>query len=453
MRLHQGVQESEFYDMTVNEIGTGRNQPAHAQQVAQAVVNDTIRSGAKPVDAHVGFASLGKFGRHRQNVERDYECWQKNMRKQMNCSLEFYNVRLTIHNPNGHGEIPVMWQCFAPHELFALLHEHPNPEVWPNCVTGPCGELMAFWKHVRNHAWFKEGPAANFDDDELEKLVPMGLHGDDVQTFKKSATYKVLVLQINFILAKVENLLTHYILLIMAMTAFVKGKTMDEFWEFFNWSMWHLWKGFWPWMRWDKQNFTKADGYRFSKRGQPLASGHKGLLSQVRGDLPFIYMIFHWATFYHANFMCHECLASRVLRELIFTDFAENPCWLPTIISHANYMANTSRETRSKLCECIGWRMKIVFSDEMHDVNLGLQGYFNRSVCHEMSDEMAAADRRATKDDALKQLWLDFKAWKKAHKLKSSTPTLTKNMIGKATQSTTFPEMKLGATGLKNNSK
>ena len=79
MRL-QAVQDSEFYDMTVNEIGAGRNQPAHAQQVAQAVVNDIIRSGAKPVDAHVGFASLGKFGRHRQNVERDYETWQKNMR-------------------------------------------------------------------------------------------------------------------------------------------------------------------------------------------------------------------------------------------------------------------------------------------------------------------------------------------------------------------------------------
>ena len=68
----------------------------------------------------------------------------------------------------------------------------------------PPGELEASWEHVQDHDWFKSSPA-NTTRDILDQIVPVGLHGDDVQTFKRSSAYKVLVMQLSFILARAEH--------------------------------------------------------------------------------------------------------------------------------------------------------------------------------------------------------------------------------------------------------
>ena len=153
-------------------------------------------------------------------------------------------------------------------------------------------------------------------------------------------------------------------------------------------------------------------------------------MSQMRGDLPFIHMVFRWQTFLHKAFTCHRCLASKVLWNLLFTNVRENAGWRNTMIRHAHYMRNTTRETRSKLCECLGWHMQIVFHDEMHGVNLGPQSYFNGTCLHELSEEMvedaSRVGEQVNQGDALKQIWLDFKVWRNRHKIPCSIPQFTK---------------------------
>ena len=245
-------------------------------------------------------------------------------------------------------------------------------------------------------------------------------------------------------MAKAEHLLSHWLLMLMAFNVFVKDKTLDEFWEVYNWSMFYLWLGKWPYHNEKQQPFTAKDGYRYAKRGTYLASGWRGLLVQNRGDLQFIHLVYHWNTFMHKFFMCHRCLASGVWGDFIFSNVRENAPHRCTIIRHQDYMANTTAEQRSRLCQCVGWHHQIVFADEMHGINLGLQDYLNASLLQEISLEMQAIEANVSQEDCLKQIWLDYKIWKNRRFIKCSLPQLSKATIGK-TSAQSMPSMKTKA--------
>ena len=74
------------------------------------------------------------------------------------------------------------------------------------------------------------------------------------------------------------------------------------------------------------------------------------------------------------------------------------------------------------------------YHHEMHGVNLGVESYFNGTCLHELSEEMVEEASRVGEEvnqgDALKQIWLDFRAWNNRHKIPCSMPQFTKSNIG-----------------------
>ena len=136
------------------------------------------------------------------------------------------------------------------------------------------GQITRHWDHVEDHDWFKSIPAHGDHDwfesslvkGILDKIVPFGLHGDDVQTFKRSSkllnhkrsdNYKVLVRKSNFIMALLQAIGTpHWALWLMSLIAFIKDTALEEFWEFYNWSVLQLWVGRWPTHDWAGRPFT-----------------------------------------------------------------------------------------------------------------------------------------------------------------------------------------------------
>ena len=55
---------------------------------------------------------------------------------------------------------------------------------------------------------------------------------------------------------------------LMSIEVLAKDVTLDEFFEFSNWSMFYLWLGIWSNHNWNKDPFTEADGYCYRNRGE-----------------------------------------------------------------------------------------------------------------------------------------------------------------------------------------
>ena len=108
-------------------IGSGKAHVAHAQNLAEAMVRDGI-----PQEAVSAFASLGSFGAHPSNAERDLHRWLQGI---YGVSLEPYFIDLMLETEDVDEEagkpltasrrIPVL----LPHEIFAELHSASAHQV------------------------------------------------------------------------------------------------------------------------------------------------------------------------------------------------------------------------------------------------------------------------------------------------------------------------------------
>ena len=110
-------------------IGSGKTNVAHAQSLAAAMVRDGI-----PQEAIAAFASLGSFGAHASNAERDLHTWLRGI---YGVTLEPYFISLMLERDDIVQEndkplkatvstrIPVL----LPHEVFSELHSSSDYQV------------------------------------------------------------------------------------------------------------------------------------------------------------------------------------------------------------------------------------------------------------------------------------------------------------------------------------
>ena len=95
---------------------------SHVQGLAAAMVRDGI-----PQESVAGFASLGSFGAHASNAERDLHTWLRGI---YGMTLEPYFIAVMLQRDDIGGEedtplketvstkIPVL----LPHEVFSAIH-------------------------------------------------------------------------------------------------------------------------------------------------------------------------------------------------------------------------------------------------------------------------------------------------------------------------------------------
>ena len=104
-------------------IGSGKAHVAHAQNLAQAMVRDGI-----PQEAVSAFASLGSFGAHPSNAERDLHRWLRGI---YGMSLEPYFIELILETEDVDEEAgkPLTASVLLPHEIFAELHSSSAYQV------------------------------------------------------------------------------------------------------------------------------------------------------------------------------------------------------------------------------------------------------------------------------------------------------------------------------------
>ena len=111
----------------VDMIGSGKANVAHAQSLAAAMVRDGI-----PQEAMTAFASLGSFGAHASNAERDLHRW---LRGVYGVSLEPYFIEIMLETQDVDEEAgkpltaPTRVPVTLPHEVFAEIHASSEYQV------------------------------------------------------------------------------------------------------------------------------------------------------------------------------------------------------------------------------------------------------------------------------------------------------------------------------------
>lgn len=112
-------------------IGSGKTNVAHAQGLAAAMVRDGI-----PSEAVTAFASLGSFGAHSSNAERDLHRWLGGV---YGVTLEPYFINVMLERSDCDidemeedplkGTVSTRVPVLLPHEVFSAIHSSSDYQV------------------------------------------------------------------------------------------------------------------------------------------------------------------------------------------------------------------------------------------------------------------------------------------------------------------------------------
>ena len=109
-------------------IGSGKTNVAHAQSLATAMIRDGI-----PQEAVAAVASLGSFGAHASNAERDLHRWLRGL---YGVTLEPYFIELMLerddieeNDKSLNATVPTRLAVLLPHEVFSELHSSSEYQV------------------------------------------------------------------------------------------------------------------------------------------------------------------------------------------------------------------------------------------------------------------------------------------------------------------------------------
>ena len=177
-----------------------------------------------------------------------------------------------------------------PHEMFATIWAHGTSQGQSE-LLGSDTTPAEYWKHCEGQEWMKRHPVSEFRD-QWNNFIPIGLHGDDVQTVRTSNKYKVLACTWNSCIGTARR----YPIFVCPYIRMAPG-TVDELLDVIRWSMTCLLAGTWP--ETDHTGEKFISGYRARNAGQPLDPSHhnhRGVFAQMRGDLKFLWEIFRWTT-------------------------------------------------------------------------------------------------------------------------------------------------------------
>ena len=75
-----------------------------------------------------------------------------------------------------------------PHEMFATIWTHGTPKMHSE-LLGSDTTQAEYWKHCDGSEWMKRRPVSKCRD-QWNSCIPIGLHGDDVQTVRTSRSTK-----------------------------------------------------------------------------------------------------------------------------------------------------------------------------------------------------------------------------------------------------------------------
>ena len=200
------------------------------------------------------------------NFERALHRWT---RRQWFTELipDPYEFPLLVAGPTKLRVKRIVHAALLLHEWFGALYKFP--ELVRDLMTGGDENLRVFWDHSKGTDWYERHPVVGTAPPE--KLVPIGLHGDDVGVYSVD---RVRVITWGSVVTSLNVLDTRLVFTGIFDKHLLPDVTMEEIFRVLTWSLKALALGVYPDRDHRGTMFSmRYHPHRFEMRGQPIAGG------------------------------------------------------------------------------------------------------------------------------------------------------------------------------------
>ena len=258
-----------------------------------------------------------------------------------------------------------------PHKLFSCMFELLPDAFQSSVLGGDAASVPRFWAAMKNHPVVTSRPELR-DRKDLNKVVPIGLHGDGVTYMQtRGPGGKALeVLSWTSLLTKGPTKVSSFLMFLLVKNV-VKDVGVDQtwpkVWKVLCWSLQALLVGTWPLKDWDNNDFAPGT-IDAERKGTPLAEGFCAMVFILKSDLEFLSNHFHLNS-PASNSPCALCQCDRSMDSRPWTDCRPTANWRATCWGAEDWAAvHPSRHTFFKMA---GSGLDLIYPDLMHCKHLG----------------------------------------------------------------------------------
>ena len=253
-------------------VGQGFSSCRYTCRIAKSIVARTTGC-SKEVQ---GMASCAG-----KNAERNIHTWfeRQPWSKLLPTPFEF---DINFLKPGGIGTFIGRQTCLLPYEVFDSLYQHA-PELFYELFVGKGNNLSHFWRSTQatDPNFFDSHPVLVGAD--LNRTVPIGMHGDDAGIFQGAE--KALVLSWNSVAVAHSTIDNRILFGSILGKKIIPELTLGQFYKVFVWAINVLAIGIFP----DSDHNGRKFGpnyfpQRAAKAGQQIAGGFICAWSELRGD-------------------------------------------------------------------------------------------------------------------------------------------------------------------------
>lgn len=208
----------------------------------------------------------------------------------LNKDIFYTNIR-QYASKGAHSCEPLPQPFILPHELFAYLMATDRSKLTAD------GDIESFWASVSGQEWC----AAQLEQIDPTKAIPVGLHGDDATNGK----LKLLVFSWSGLLPRGSSASTRFLITAIPFSSIVPDVTVPEILDIITSSFAAMRAGVFPGPF--KPN-EEVGHKRFEQAGKPLTQDScNAILVDVRGDWKFHVETFGLTKSYRHQQICHVC--------------------------------------------------------------------------------------------------------------------------------------------------
>lgn len=404
----------------MENVGTGSSHLENGASWVRAACADGVQD---PIVQKLG--SLGAWGKHPQNSERDLYRFLRSELK-----LEPYTLNIELELPEYLQPQMVKVGALPIHEFIAALSS-AGPLTFQTSLLGAGGEsaVEAFWRHAMNMSCYKQHPALQ-DPCRHPHMIPLVFHVDGAEVYTNQEFY---FWQWSSLLAKGSVFDTKFPILCVPHACMKKNRikqaVMKHVADFISWSLLQCEKGEWPMCGFYGEPFEKGS-IRAARCGQTLAGSWTGCFAGFKCDLKARAESHGFLQNYGCTFLCECCKAQQPFKranlELNCYDFTDDARWRGTVIGTAEYLQQVA--SPSPWTAVRGWCLELNWQDDMHNFLLGtLKDHCASAMLTLLQDGLLGEERDA--DLRLKRLWLECRDWCKTNKLKAPRSQALRYMI------------------------
>jgi hypothetical protein len=182
------------------------------------------------------------------------------------------------------------------------------------------------------------------------------------------------VYEFSFTLSKAPTSQCKHLIAVLPHYLLSGNNTRSDLDRAITWSWRHAFLGKWPLENHLGNPLEKVDGeHRFWRKGTPLV-GHdpRYRLAMVafKADLVFEREVFHFES-YNQNNVCRMCKASKIRRNVLYTEIGEDASWRAHPRTHESYL-ETHADHLPHFVNIPGWHLSLHRFDLMHTLFLGV---------------------------------------------------------------------------------